>query len=496
MVSRPFLAAFVLLALAACAGDTSDDGTTDQSSVSDTTTDGADTTTTDGTDTTTDGTDTTTDGTDTTTDGTDTTTDGTDTTDGIDTTTDGAETTGEDTGGETTTGDDTTGGDTGTAEPKPDLVIASASEPPMLTIQDIFTGGAQWTASASGDAVLVATDAQVLQIEELGAEPLPVTDAPVGPAYGSVALHSGEQTITLLLGADAVWVLNDEALVVSPMSTQFTGGVPSGAVAAPSPSGGQDLWFSGPDGLHLLRDGLLFQITLGETPTDNALLAWGPEWDGQPALWVASGSALTAVVETPDGILAWPVHTELAVEAMSASADGRLFVAADNDLHVLELDGEWRWVRIVDQAVRDIWAMPDGNLWVKTADALWLNSGKQWWPVLDTPPHGLSMDDQGRLLGLTAEGVARVVLGDVPEPEPLTATWTDEIQPLADERCLLCHSMAGYASTKLFTAEQWEERIADILFVVKEGSMPLGYDPLGAKSVAIIEAWLEGGFQP
>jgi len=71
-------------------------------------------------------------------------------------------------------------------------------------------------------------------------------------------------------------------------------------------------------------------------------------------------------------------------------------------------------------------------------------------------------------------------------------TWADDIQPLYEAQCALCHG--GAATTVLEAPEDWAARIDDILFNVRAGNMPLGGDPLSDLDVAVIEAWAAAGY--
>ena len=71
-------------------------------------------------------------------------------------------------------------------------------------------------------------------------------------------------------------------------------------------------------------------------------------------------------------------------------------------------------------------------------------------------------------------------------------TWADDIQPLYEAQCALCHG--GAATTVLEAPEDWSARIDDILFNVRAGNMPLGGDPLSDLDVAVIEAWAAAGY--
>ena len=80
-----------------------------------------------------------------------------------------------------------------------------------------------------------------------------------------------------------------------------------------------------------------------------------------------------------------------------------------------------------------------------------------------------------------------VFLGAAFEP-----TWTDDIEPIYQNDCALCHD--GAASTVLETPEDWERVIEEVIYNVEVGNMPLGGTPLPDVEVVIIEAWRDAGF--
>ncbi len=74
-------------------------------------------------------------------------------------------------------------------------------------------------------------------------------------------------------------------------------------------------------------------------------------------------------------------------------------------------------------------------------------------------------------------------------------TWSDDVRPLHEEHCAMCHGPSGSATTRLADRDDWESRIDTILENVERGRMPLGRPPLSRADVAMIRAWKFGGFR-
>ena len=73
-------------------------------------------------------------------------------------------------------------------------------------------------------------------------------------------------------------------------------------------------------------------------------------------------------------------------------------------------------------------------------------------------------------------------------------TWSQEILPIFEANCGMCHSEQGGARD-LSTPEAWEESIESIIFVTRMQSMPIGLPPLSEAEVHLIELWKFGLFQ-
>ena len=72
------------------------------------------------------------------------------------------------------------------------------------------------------------------------------------------------------------------------------------------------------------------------------------------------------------------------------------------------------------------------------------------------------------------------------------AGWEIDIQPIAEQRCLGCHS--GQTFTNLSTAQHWENRFEDILHQVETQNMPPTEPFLTPDEIFLLRGWREYGF--
>lgn len=92
----------------------------------------------------------------------------------------------------------------------------------------------------------------------------------------------------------------------------------------------------------------------------------------------------------------------------------------------------------------------------------------------------------------TLDAIATAELIAITEP----LTWTDDVQPIYDDRCSRCHGPSGPSPTRLDSADAWETRIDAIVAAVTSGRMPLGGPRLTPAEIGVIEAWAATGFEP
>ncbi|MBX3272070.1 MAG: cytochrome c [Sandaracinaceae bacterium] len=69
------------------------------------------------------------------------------------------------------------------------------------------------------------------------------------------------------------------------------------------------------------------------------------------------------------------------------------------------------------------------------------------------------------------------------------AGWAGEVAAIYEQHCGDCHGEAGPANTRLDEPARWRPIFEVILANVRDGRMPLGRAPLGARDIALIEAW-------
>jgi len=255
------------------------------------------------------------------------------------------------------------------------------------------------------------------------------------------------------------------------------------------------LWLSTGSSLLLHEGGALYDIEPDGLPTGPAHLAYGGAVDGVPSVWIASATSIYALSGAGDelSVSAW-VEGITALD-LECDADGRVWASADGDLYRRAVDGTWDWLRL-PSPVSQLAAHPSsGALWISTSDGLWRHEAGQFGPVDDAASGSwLTMNEAGEIIGSDTESVWRMGVGEEPLPPP-PPTWTEDIEPISEASCILCHGPGALGADQMYLAAQWEERIDDILLVVSSGAMPLPPNPaLDPAMIARIEGWKAAGF--
>ncbi len=80
------------------------------------------------------------------------------------------------------------------------------------------------------------------------------------------------------------------------------------------------------------------------------------------------------------------------------------------------------------------------------------------------------------------------------EPGVDVPTWEDDIAPINQAKCAMCHGPDAVA-TDLSTMSHWIAMSDDIVLRVKT-DMPANDPPLDPNLTAQIEAWIDGGYAP
>ncbi len=372
--------------------------------------------------------------------------------------------------------------------PEPTLVEAGV-ELPTLTVHEFSAEPATWAAPWGEEGVLAIVDGGLVEIEAPGEDAVVVEPAPPAVLWQAITVND----VPLLLTSAGVYTIGGDGLVLSPLTAAFGDAVPRSA-AVVSGEASDEAWFVSETSMSLWRDGLLYPVSVDGASVEDAVIAWGAPVDSQPALWVAADEDVYSLVEADDGLVAWVEIFDLEVVDLAVDASGRLLAVGEGDVHVRAADGAWEWLRLPGD-VTAVAAGPDASAWVGTEGELWLNVEDQWWSVVEAGYASMASDTAGRLVVAGPQGVSRLTIGDVPDPPPEIVTWTEDVAPLVEEKCSLCHGDGAYAHP-MFTRQHWIDEIDDILFVVDSQAMPLPpNDPLTTDEIEIIAEWKNGGFE-
>lgn len=371
---------------------------------------------------------------------------------------------------------------------------ASAAGPILIEAEVTWSGWNEVIRAEPGTFGLATVAGLLLQDEEgavsvVGANALEqALDGSLEPLVTGVDLGGDG---SLLAGESGLTGLVEGQLAPSPLNEHIEQPI----IAMTYDSVTDQLWLSTGAELLLHEEGALYVVDTGELPSGPARLAYGGHVDGEPAVWVASGSSVYSLVGAGDNLDIGAWVEGLDPIDMACDAEGRVWLSVDGDLYRRSTDGLWDWLRL-PSPVGALAASPNHDaLWIHTTEGLWRHEGGQFGPV-DGAAAGtwLDVDSEGALVLSGDAGVWRMGVGDQPLPPP-PPTWSEDIQSISEASCVLCHGPGALGAAQMYLREQWEERIDDILLVVSSGAMPLPPNPvLEPATIATIEAWKAAGF--
>lgn len=375
-----------------------------------------------------------------------------------------------------------------------DADIAPPAGPTLIEAQVTWSG---WTAEVrpTPATFALATDAglwvqgsegELVWVDPSGFEVM--LEAQMEPIDAGVEL--GESG-SLFASAEGLTGLVDGQLAPSPLNEHLTDSVQVMAYDDLI----DRLWLSTGSTLMLHESGALYDIEPDGLSTGPAHLSFGGEVDGARALWVASGDSIYALSGSGDDLVVSAWVEGVSALALACDGDGRVWASADGDLYRRSTDGDWDWLRL-PSPVGQVAAHPSsGALWIATSDGVWRHEADQFGPVEGAAKGTwLTVDPSGALVGSDPEASWRMGVGEEPLPPP-PPTWSKDIKPISEASCILCHGPGALGAAQMYLAEQWEERIDDILTVVSSGAMPLPPNPvLDAATIGQIESWKAAGF--
>lgn len=313
-------------------------------------------------------------------------------------------------------------------------------------------------------------------------------------SLSAVAMIDGFPLITT---DEGIFVIELETLVIpSPLGELFVDD-PIGDLLLVGDGPMAGLWISAESGLWVHQGGILYDVETPEVAVANPAMAFGATVNEEPAMWVGAEDRVVALVPGPGedvDMAAWV--TDLPATELAVDGAGILWVLSGGDLFRRAPGGTWQW-RTFDAPVTGLVASGGAGLWFTVGTTIWHHQDGSFGPTEDGFEGTLlGGDPEGRALVTRDDGLWRLVVGDEPLPPPVVPpTWEDDIEPLYEASCGLCHSATGSANLKLFEREHWVEEIDKVLTMVSLGSMPLPPIPLlDPVEIQMIEDWELAGF--
>ncbi len=299
-------------------------------------------------------------------------------------------------------------------------------------------------------------------------------------------------------GEEALWVGSEDALVAL---VEREGSVDGFAIADEGPIDG--LAVDGYDHCWMVREGAIQRRDVegrwwdGALPApvtgvhSNSVTAWS-WWETAENLWLHEADRFHLAIEAPVG-------TVLAVDGV-----GRALLATDEALVRLSTGFPVEFHGIADGAeltlVTSVDVLPtDPSAVASVVVSLdGLDQEMEDWTVLLDPL--LIKDGVHELVatveyvsGETATGSRAFVVGEF-----VPATWSEDIRPIYEAHCSICHSGVGTSAAggghPLDTAASWQAEVVAILDNVADGRMPLNNPALSAAQIQAIRSWRAGGF--
>jgi len=351
------------------------------------------------------------------------------------------------------------------------------------TVIDAAAGAARFL---EGEQVLVETpDGYRLWTPADGAGPL--WEGPLGLRDAASAVGR-----TWLASSEGLYVLDDGAFVASPLGDAMGGEVHRMELSV------DGLWLGGTGGLHWYRDDQLVGPADDILAQASGAVAYGLMPDQNPGIWFVSRSGLHGVRAEAGALARFRLPVEGATDLAADGAGTLWWTDVEGALFSRTADGR-TWEAPLQAAVGKLAASPAApGVWVDTEDGLSFVEPGAVRPV-EGPSGAVRLLDAGPGLALVLDGRGLVLVGATtshpdPGPGPQSPTWSEDVRPLAEASCFLCHGANGSARD-LSTREAWSTQWSDIEQNVRSARMPLPpLDPLDPEQLQLLEAWADAGF--
>jgi hypothetical protein len=227
-------------------------------------------------------------------------------------------------------------------------------------------------------ALLTQTGTTVLYFSGLG-NPVQTLEFSFEEIVAAEALPWGA---VLIWSTDGFYVWENDQVQRSPISDIIPITNRGNLLVAPGPEGKKDLWIASPDALRLWRDEQAFTIRPGSFSTRSVKLAFGAPWQGQPALWLASGLSIQALVSTATMTQAHESLSGFSASELVVDFEGTVWVLSEGRLLSRSWENEWVHHTGLGQITGIAGHRDSTQLWIRTAeDGLWSHRAGIFQPV-------------------------------------------------------------------------------------------------------------------
>lgn len=303
-----------------------------------------------------------------------------------------------------------------------DVILVSESTAVNAHVEEVFAGALTGSAALSGyRAVLSQSDA-------VTALDLVAPSQPLSDLDGSVVVDAAPWSAgripdgMIILSDDGLWVWNgfaspdDEAPgeVIIDRSPIADAVDVTGLRELASRDG--ELWLASDTEVSLWHDGWLHSVDIGGAVAAPPF-ALSAASTGSARVWVSSAEGLVELAGSADRWTAVDFRAGVAADSVVVAGDGRVWAAADGQVHTRDTEGTWTIYQFPDPvralagnaATAMVWVATESDTFVADGAGFSLISGQGGDALGD--PGDWQVDEVGRLLARTDSGLQRVSVG-------------------------------------------------------------------------------------
>ena len=305
----------------------------------------------------------------------------------------------------------------------------------------------------------------------------------------------GNQVVLVITTQD-IYAFNGKIAAQSPLGAAISD-PPILDVVDASEKDAMAAWFVTDTLVYLWKDGALTSVALSGVNFTGAHVTYGPLFEGQPAFWVAVDDRLFALVDEAPEVAAWEVLDNAPIDGLGADLEGNLWVLQQGDLFRRTPEADWTWFTFQSPLLELVGHRSSWMIWLRFEDSLWGHFGGEFWPFETlSVPSFMHLGAKETMTAVVGGNVTQLVVGSLPDPPVPPTTWSEDIAPISEAKCGVCHGPGQFAH-EMASYQQWVDEYADILLMVETGQMPLAPIPaLTALELQRLIDWEAGGFAP